>query len=238
MNRFESPAFAKLCERLYGKNLLQMSMCTMDEIRLLIEHMEFDPGNKVLDLGVCFGRITEYLCDETGADFTGIDITSEDIATTKSIERDNLHFMVADMTALPFENNSFDKIISIDSLYFVANLEKTLDDIIKVLKPDGRLGILWSQPPRIKMEATLPEYTEIGRWAITRQLPYMAIDRSKEHKEHWQKAFQLFEEMQSEFEVEGTYEAWKEHMDENREVLPVVAADRFPRWLFIIENKK
>lgn len=236
MEYHKSPSVTKLLERLHGKNLLQMSMCTMDEIELLLEHMAFNRSDRVLDLGVCYGRITEYLCDRTGADFTGIDIDANAISTAKILERPNLRYLVADMTALPFEAESFDKILSIDSLYFVKNREATLDSIMKLLKPGGRLGICWSQVLTTPMETELSENTEIGKWADSRGFSYTAIDRIQEHKLFWQKSMQIFSDMQTDFEADGLGEEWQGHMKEHQQMLPLVMENKNPRWLFFIEN--
>lgn len=232
----ESKAYAELCERLYGKNLLQMGMGTFDELDILLEHVSIAASDKVLDLGCCFGRVTEYLCSKTGADFTGIDLTEKDVCIAKQLERDNLHFMVADMAALPFADESFDKIISLDSLYFVDDLEQTLDGILRKLKHNGTLVIFWSQPPRIEMRELSPELSEIGRWASSRKLSFQAIDRIQEHILFWQKSKRLFEEMESAFIAEGMEEDWNNHMKEQKQVEMLATAGRFPRWLFFINN--
>jgi len=232
----ESKAYARLCERLHGRNLLQMGMGSFDELDLLIDNMNFRQIDKVLDLGSGFGLVTEYLCDKTGADFTGIDNYEQDVAIAKRLERDNLRFSIADMTMLPFEANSFDKIISLDSLYFVDNLYSTLDGILKLLKPNGLLGIFWSQPPRTSIVSISPECSEIGMWADSRKLSYRAIDRVKEHEAFWLKSKQLFIDMEAEFKAEGMGEYWQRHMDEQQQVVDLITAGKFPRWLFFIES--
>ena len=232
----KSLAYARLCERLHGRNLLQMGMGSFDELDLLIENMNFQQCDKVLDLGSGFGRVTEFLCDATGADFTGIDNFEQDVAIAKRLDRSNLRFSNADMTRLPFEAESFDKIISLDSLYFVDNLYATLDGILKLLKPNGLLGIFWSQPPRISMVNISPECTEVGMWANSRNLSYKAIDRIEEHKAFWKKSKQLFIDMEDDFKAEGMGEYWQRHIDEQQQVVALITAGKFPRWLFFINN--
>ena len=52
---------------------------------------------------------------------------------------DNLTFEVADATALPYADNSFDVIIIANALHVMPNPEKALSEIDRVLKPKGVL---------------------------------------------------------------------------------------------------
>ncbi|MDR1663875.1 MAG: class I SAM-dependent methyltransferase [Clostridiales bacterium] len=234
----ESAVYARLCEKLYGRNLLQMGMGTVDEMDILLDGLQIKPEDRVLDIGCCFGRVTEYLCDKTGADFTGIDIHEKDLSVAKRVERENLRFLLADMTRLPFAGESFDKIISLDSLYYAVDLEKTLDSLFTLLKPAGRLCIFWSQPPRIQMgDPPTPEQAEVGSWAASRKLAYKAVDRISEHRAFWEKSKKLFVEMESEFKNEGMGYHWEQQIKEQREVEALVSAGKFPRWLYFINKK-
>jgi len=51
----------------------------------------------------------------------------------------NLTFEVADATALPYEDNSFDAVIIANALHVMPEPEKALREIDRVLKPDGIL---------------------------------------------------------------------------------------------------
>ena len=51
----------------------------------------------------------------------------------------NLTFEVADATALPYADNSFDVVIIANALHIVPNPEKALSEIDRVLKDDGIL---------------------------------------------------------------------------------------------------
>ena len=52
---------------------------------------------------------------------------------------DNLTFEVADATALPYADNSFDVVIIANALHVMSDPEKALSEIDRVLKPKGVL---------------------------------------------------------------------------------------------------
>ena len=74
----------------------------------------------------------------------------------------------ASAETLPFEDNSFDVVFSVAVLEHVQNLDKTMNESIRVLKPGG---ILW---------ATIPNYNSIyeGHYDIF-WIPYMNKKMSK-----------------------------------------------------------
>ena len=51
----------------------------------------------------------------------------------------NLHFLRADYHALPFCNAAFDAVISADTLHRIPNADTAMQEIIRVMKPDGVL---------------------------------------------------------------------------------------------------
>ena len=81
---------------------------------------------KVLEIGCGRGAFQDLI-----EDWIGVDISSE---VTNFLHKP---FKVAEAENLPFEDNSFDAIWSITTLEHVINPEKALEEIIRVLKPDG-----------------------------------------------------------------------------------------------------
>jgi 2-polyprenyl-6-hydroxyphenyl methylase/3-demethylubiquinone-9 3-methyltransferase len=96
-------------------------------------------GKKVLDLGCAGGFMAEAL-DERGAIVTGIDPAEEAIAAARAHARQtarNIQYDIGVGEALPYEDGSFDAVVCVDVLEHVADLEKTIGEIARVLKPGG-----------------------------------------------------------------------------------------------------
>ena len=101
------------------------------------------PGHNVraLDLATGTGDIA-FALHARGAHVVGLDITKRmiEIARAKrEPKRLALHFLVADMVALPFANASFDLITTGYGLRNVPDLTGAIDEILRVLKPGGRV---------------------------------------------------------------------------------------------------
>lgn len=110
----------------------------------LHEYRDFK-GKKVLDVGSGNGYVLSKYAIE-GADVYGVDITQAGIDLCKA-RFDLLGlsgiFQVADAQSLPFPDNTFDCVCSMGVLHHVPDTQKALDEIFRVLKPGGRLIVMF-----------------------------------------------------------------------------------------------
>ncbi len=94
---------------------------------------------KVLDIGCGTGLLlTRYA--RTGGQAVGIDVSSGMIS--KACEKvPEGHFLVGTGESLPFGDNSFDAVTSVLTFSYVNNPGKMLSEVIRVVKPGGRVVI-------------------------------------------------------------------------------------------------
>ncbi|MGE0705635.1 MAG: ubiquinone/menaquinone biosynthesis methyltransferase [Vicinamibacterales bacterium] len=99
-------------------------------------------GERVLDLATGTGDIA-YAMNASQADVVGLDVTLRmiQLARLRASPARSPRFLVGDMQALPFRDASFDVVTTGYGLRNVSDLEGAIDEIIRVLKPGGRL---WS----------------------------------------------------------------------------------------------
>lgn len=103
-----------------------------------------DPSLRVLDVGCGPGSLSIRLsrqCHEVW----GVDMTPEmiEIAEKKlASEPANAYFQQADACALPFENHSFDTVMSVNALQTMYQPEMALMEMHRVLKPGGELLLI------------------------------------------------------------------------------------------------
>lgn len=102
--------------------------------------VDVSPDDKVLDIGFGNGYLLQLLYNKCRCDMYGIDI-SEDMVTAATsrnarASRDGkLHLQWGDCCDLPFDENSFAAVTSINTVYFWNNTEDGLAEIHRVLKP-------------------------------------------------------------------------------------------------------
>ena len=99
------------------------------------EFLDSIPQNSnILDIGCGNGRNMTNI----NHNFTGVDNCNSFIEICK---KKGLYAIKTDMTNLPFEDNTFDAIISIASFHHLATVERriaALEEMNRVLKPGGR----------------------------------------------------------------------------------------------------
>ncbi len=101
-------------------------------------------NKKILEIGCGIG-IDGIEFANNGADYTGIDLSAKSIDTCKkNFELYNQVGNIINMDAenLLFENDSFDIIYSWGVLHHTPDMQKAIDEIHRVLKPEGKVIIM------------------------------------------------------------------------------------------------
>jgi ubiquinone/menaquinone biosynthesis C-methylase UbiE len=102
---------------------------------------------RVLDVGTGSGHFAADLA-RRGLTVIGIDLSAEmlDVARSKG---SSVHLLRGDAAALPLASQSFDLVLSVTALEFVADPERALQEMWRAVRPGGRLvvGVLNALSP-------------------------------------------------------------------------------------------
>lgn len=124
-------------------------------------------GKTVLDIASGEGYGSSMLA-ERAAQVTGVDISVEAIAhATKSYARENLQFIQGSATAIPLPEASIDVIVSFETIEHFAEHDAFVQEIRRVLRPDGLLII--SSPNAEIYSETDGNHNEFHVRELTRQ---------------------------------------------------------------------
>jgi arsenite methyltransferase len=111
--------------------------------------MDLKPGERVLDLGCGTGWTSRMMAKavangERPGQVIGLDVADEMIrrARAASTDHENVMFVVGSAQQVPWEENFFDKVLSVESFYYYADQERALSELFRVMAPKGHLYIL------------------------------------------------------------------------------------------------
>ena len=119
---------------------------TMKTLRL----MDLRPSERVLDLGCGSGWATRLLArlvsdgPEGFGQVVGLDIADEMVRQARAASRDfeNILYVQGSAAKIPWEENFFDKVLSVESFYYYPDQDRALMELFRVMAPRARLFIL------------------------------------------------------------------------------------------------
>ena len=121
-----------------------------------------DQSDRVLDVGCGHGRsLTELAARASKGHVVGADASELmiKIATQRNrhlIEAARIEVVNATAESLPFPDGSFDKVLCVHVLYFWRDIDCGLRETARVLKPGGRLGLLFRTKADLVAVASFP----------------------------------------------------------------------------------
>ncbi|MCY7273550.1 MAG: methyltransferase domain-containing protein [Phormidesmis sp. CAN_BIN44] len=123
-----------------GREPKERRQAQIDLIEELLRWANVTQAENILDVGCGIGGSSLYLAEKFKAKATGI--TLSPVQANRAIERAqsanlNAHFQVANALDMPFADNSFDLVWSLESGEHMPDKVKFLQECHRVLKPGG-----------------------------------------------------------------------------------------------------
>jgi SAM-dependent methyltransferase len=128
--------------------------------RVLVEATGIGPGDRVLDVAAGNGNAS-FPAAEAGADVVASDLSPALLAAGRAHDpAGRITWTEADAEALPFDDASFDAVISCVGIMFAPHHGAAADELLRVARPGARIGLLsWTPEGFIgQMFATMKPY--------------------------------------------------------------------------------
>jgi arsenite methyltransferase len=137
----------------------------------LVELCHIGEGSRVLDVGCGSGQTPSFLVKRYGCRVVGVDINEKMVERSRErAERegvvDRAQFRVADAQDLPFEDDSFDAVITESVTAFPEDKQRAVREYTRVTRPGGYVGLnesTWLKvPPPPELVAWVSQ--DLGAW--------------------------------------------------------------------------
>lgn len=116
-----------------------------DVVRQVVAQMGIRPGEKLLDLGCGTGWATRLLArTNAGVQAVGIDASPRMIAKAEELHSFTIRarYELSPFEKLAFKTAEFDRIFSMEALYYSTDVDAALREMFRVLKPGGRADVV------------------------------------------------------------------------------------------------
>lgn len=131
----------------FASNFAEESLKDEDCLQKYFSYFDFSlEGKKIIDLG-CGPGFELSAMSSRGADVSAIDI-SEEMVNLAQIANPDACIKVGSFEKIPFQDNSFDVVISKWAFQMAVNIDLIYHEITRILKPGGILIYLADHPIR------------------------------------------------------------------------------------------
>jgi SAM-dependent methyltransferase len=108
----------------------------IDARTLIVAEVARASPERILEVGCGWGELAAWLARETGAEVVATDLSPRmvELARERGVQAE-----LADVQELPFADASFDVVVAAWMLYHVPDLNRGIAELVRVLRPGGRL---------------------------------------------------------------------------------------------------
>ena len=148
--------------------------------RALVAAIDPRPGQRILDVATGTGLVARLLVDR-GASVVALDQSEHMLARARERLGDRVELVRAEAERLPFEDGEFDALSFTYLLRYVDDPGATLDELARVVRPGGAIGMvefgvprsglarrLWRLHTRVGLpglgRAVSPAWVDVGRF--------------------------------------------------------------------------
>ena len=133
----ESKAFQSFCKDAFGEDFSQDGFSNKEQIDLILQYIPQHDNVHILDIGCGNGKMLGYLQKKTNCCIHGFDYSDEAIHTAQALFPENAEFREGIIGQTEYPEETFDVLISMDTLYFAPDMTAFVAQVEKWLKKDG-----------------------------------------------------------------------------------------------------
>jgi ubiquinone/menaquinone biosynthesis C-methylase UbiE len=134
-----------------------LNLTNIGLIRASIELLEPEPDDRVLDIGFGGGYSLLALAEKLPIGrVVGVDHSRDMVDAAASLIRARklqarIRVRRGNVVKLPFAASTFDRVLTVNTIYYWPDLRAALGEIGRVLKPGGRLAVAFRSPESLRL---------------------------------------------------------------------------------------
>ena len=240
-----SAAYSQYCSEVFGKDFSQHGYSDVTQINRILKSSNVKDGDIVLDLGCGNGKMLEYIYNQHNITAHGVDFSADAIEQAQSrtrTQQKSLMFKVGLIGDKLFVDNTFDVILSIETIFFGESMAATLNTLLAMLKPNGVIAatyMLRKAETDSTGEAFDAHSNDLALALKELNLVYTTTDFTKPFFEHMRKKRVIAENLKKQFETEDNLFLYENIMMESvdKDICFEDFKTRYARYCYFIKEK-
>ena len=201
----ESKAFKNFCREAFGEDFSQDGFSDLNQVKRILDYVPPREDLHILDIGCGNGKMLGFLQQKTDAFIHGFDYSKNAINAAKNMFKTKAEFRAGSIGEIDYPDESFDLIVSMDTMYFAPNQEDFVKQIMRWLKKGGVFFAAYQEGD--VMPKTQNEKTTVLAEALDKcDIGYEVKDITRETFDLLKKKREAALSHQKEFEEEGNNE--------------------------------
>lgn len=198
----KSDAFGEYCREAFGEDFSQDGFSDISQIKRIMDMFPERPHLHILDIGCGSGKLLDYLKQKLSCHIHGFDYSENAIKIAKLINDSNSDFRVGVMDETDYPDESFDVVLSMDSIYFTQDMPSLVRKIFRWLKPNG-VFIAGYQEGDVMPKTESADTSEIAKSFRKNGIDYSFEDITPDTYDLLLRKREVIQKYKSRFEDEG-----------------------------------
>lgn len=235
----ESKAFQRFCEDAFGEDFSQDGFSNINQVNMILQYIHQKENVHILDIGCGNGKMLGYLQRQTGAYIHGFDYSGNAIETARELFPVNAEFEEAVIGEIDYPAESFEVIISMDTMYFAKDMVAFVSQIKKWLKKDGVFFVGY-QEGDVMAKTENADTTVLAKALLSNGMQYEVTDITRETYDLLKVKRVSALENKEVFEVEG-HQKWYEMLMGQTECVCGTFEEferKMKRYVYVVRKKK
>lgn len=197
-----SKAFKAFCKDAFGEDFSQDGFSDIAQTDMILKYIPNKENVHILDIGCGNGKMLGYLQNKTNAYIHGFDYSEEAIRAAKVLHNTNSEFKQGIIGEIEYPSNTFDVVVSMDTMYFAKDMVSFVSQVKTWLKPDAVFFVGY-QEGDVMPKTECAETTEIAKALKENGMSHEIIDITEQTYNLLKKKREAAIAHKKEFEAEG-----------------------------------